>query len=192
MDETAASTLFAWLDREVWLITSRHAGQRGGLIATYVDQASIVPDSPRLMVNLGHLHHTHDLVKNSGVLALHLLHEGNLDLVWRFGLQSGRDVDKFAGLSYREGALGCPLLLDTIGWMECRVETTSEIGGRTIFVVEVQEGKVNHFAPPLRTQRLLELTPSSRLSEIQRQRHHDGFREAQLLTTWRDLNGSSR
>src|SRR4051812_28010718 len=119
MDLTAASTLFAWLDREIWLVTSHAGGRRGGLIATFVDQAGIVPDTPGMVVSLGQLHHTAELVAASGVLALHLLREANLDLVWQFGLQSGRDVDKFEGLDVVTGGTGCPLLQDTIGWLEC-------------------------------------------------------------------------
>jgi flavin reductase (DIM6/NTAB) family NADH-FMN oxidoreductase RutF len=125
-------------------------------------------------------------------MALHLLCEANLDLVWRFGLQSGRDVDKFAGLDARDGQTGCPLLADTVGWIECRVEARFDTGGRTLYALEVLEGQVTHFAPPLRTQRLLELAPSTRLSEMQRQRHHDGFLEAEAMAAWRGVNGPPR
>ncbi|MGL4550973.1 MAG: flavin reductase family protein [Gemmataceae bacterium] len=192
MDITAAATLFAWLDREVWLVTSHAGGRRGGLIATYVDQAGIAPDAPRMLVNLGNGHQTTGLVEESGVVALHLLCEANVDLVWRFGLRSGRDGDKFAGLEVRDGNTGCPLLGETVGWVECRVEAKFDAGGRTMFALAVLEGKVTNFAPPLRTQRLLELASPSRLSEMQRQRHHDGFREAQALAAWRDLNRPPR
>src|SRR4051812_24541952 len=128
MDVTAAATLFAWLDREVWLVTSHAGGRRGGLIATYVQQAGIASDTPRLLVSLGQLHHTRELVEASGVMALHLLSEDNLEHVWRFGLRSGRDADKFEGLETRDGTTGCPLLPDTVGWMECRVETSFDTG----------------------------------------------------------------
>src|SRR5262245_6441485 len=196
MDVTAAATLFAWLDREVWLVTSHANGQRGGLIATYIEQAGIVPEMPRVLVSLGHGHHTTQLVEASGVMALHLLCEANLDLVWRFGLQSGREVDKFNGLDVRDSKTGCPLLADTVGWIECRVEARFDTGGRTLYALEVLEGQVTNFAPPLRTQRLLELAPSTRLSEMQRQRHHDGFLEAEAMAAWRQraatLNPSIR
>jgi flavin reductase (DIM6/NTAB) family NADH-FMN oxidoreductase RutF len=185
MDVTAAATLFAWMDREVWLVTSHANGQRGGLIATHVEQAGIAPETPRVLIGLGHSHHTTQLVEASGVLALHLLCAANLDLVWRFGLQSSRDVDKFEGLPTRAGKTGCPLLEGTVGWIECRVEGRFDTGGRTLYALEVVEGQVTNFAPPLRTQRLLELAPSTRLSEMQRQRHHDGFLEAEVLAAWR-------
>src|SRR5438874_1999688 len=122
VDVTAASTLFACLDREVWLVTAAAGERRGGLIATFVSQASIVSDLPRVLVSLARQHFTRELVEASGRFALHLLGEDNLELVWRFGLTSGRDRDKFAGLDYKVSAGGCPLVPGTIGWMDCRVE----------------------------------------------------------------------
>lgn len=188
MDVTAAATLFAWVDREVWLVTARAGDRRGGLIATFIDPASIVPDMPRMVAGLSHLHHTRELVEASGLFALHLLSEENLELVWRFGLQSGRDVDKFAGLEVRDGPNGCPIVSNTIGWLECRVETRQAVGDRTFYVAEVLGGEVMNFAPPLRTQRLLELAPPSRLSEMQRRRHHDGILDGEAIRGWRELN----
>src|SRR5438552_135293 len=106
MDATAASTLFAWLDQEVWLVTAQAADRRSGLIATFVNQASIVPDLPRVLVALSKQHFTWELVEASGAFALHLLAEEQIELVWRFGLESGRDTDKLAGLSVTTAVTG--------------------------------------------------------------------------------------
>jgi flavin reductase (DIM6/NTAB) family NADH-FMN oxidoreductase RutF len=189
MDVTAASTLLAWMDREVWLVTARAGEQRGGLIATYVGQASLVADRPRVSLGLSHLHHTRDLVEASGCFALHLLSEDNLELVWQFGLVSGRELDKFADLETTVAISGSPLLGCTVGWLDCRVEAQLDTGGRTLYVAEVLEGKVTRFAPPLTTQRLMELAPTPRLTEMQRQRQHDSCREAEALQLWREQRG---
>jgi flavin reductase (DIM6/NTAB) family NADH-FMN oxidoreductase RutF len=157
VDTTASSTLLAWMDREVWLVAARSAERRGGLIATFVNPATIVPDLPRVVVGLGNQHHTRELVEASGCFALHLLSENNLELVWQFGLVSGRDHDKFATLEPTAGPTGSPLLGSTVGWLDCRVETRLDIGGRTLYVAEVVEGQVTNFAPPLTTSRLMEL-----------------------------------
>ncbi len=186
MDETAAVTLFAWIDREVWLVTSRHGDERGGLIATFVTPASIVPDSPRVLVALAKQHHTWGVVEASGLFTLHLLCEGNLDLVWRFGLRSSREGDKFAGIETASPS-GCPLLPGTIGWLDCKVEAKQDIGDRTVYTAEVTRGEVTHFAPPLTTSRLMELAPPGKLGELQRRRHQDGFRDAEAIRIWRGL-----
>ena len=79
------ASLFARTDRQLWLLTAAAGGRRGGLIATFVGQASIVPDLPRVVVGIARQHHTHELVEASSAFALHLLGEEHLDRVWRFG-----------------------------------------------------------------------------------------------------------
>jgi flavin reductase (DIM6/NTAB) family NADH-FMN oxidoreductase RutF len=185
MDATAASTLFAWLDREIWLVTAQANGRGGGLIATFVNQASIVPDVPRMLVGLSRQHHTWELVEQSNAFALHLLSESHLDWIWRFGLESGRDRDKLHGLHVGQGRTGTPILEDAIGWLDCRVESRLDSGDRTIYLAEVVQGGVTHFAPPLTMQRLLHLAPPAQLAELKRQLHRDSELDAEAIRQWR-------
>lgn len=185
MDATAASTLFAWLDREIWLVTAQTDTRRGGLIATFVNSASIVPDLPRMLVGLSHQHQTWELVEQSNAFALHLLNERHIDWVWRFGLASGRDNDKLEGLRVRQVLTGSPVLEDAIGWLDCRVESKMDLGDRTVYLAEVVQGGVTHFAPPLTFQRLLHLAPAAQLAELKRQLHHDSERDAEAIRRWR-------
>ena len=67
MDPTTASTLLAWMDREIWLVTASAGGRRGGLIATHVGRASIVPDLPRVLVGVAKQHQTWELIQASGL-----------------------------------------------------------------------------------------------------------------------------
>jgi flavin reductase (DIM6/NTAB) family NADH-FMN oxidoreductase RutF len=189
MDATAASTLFAWLDREIWLVTAQAHERRGGLIATFVNQASIVPDLPRVLVGLSRLHHTWELVEQSDAFALHLLNDHHLDWVWRFGLHSGRDRDKLEGLRVRQGGTGSPVLEDAIGWLDCRVECKIDTGDRTVYLAQVMESAVTHFAPPLTFQRLLQMAPPAQLAELKRQLHDDSERDAEAIRRWRSSRG---
>jgi flavin reductase (DIM6/NTAB) family NADH-FMN oxidoreductase RutF len=191
MDATAASTLFAWLDREVWLVTAQAGTRRSGLIATFVNPATIVPEIPRLLVGLAKQHYTWELVEAGNAFALHLLGEEHLDWVWRFGLQSGREQDKFDGLPVRNGATGSPLLDGAIGWLDCRVEARLDGGDRTVYLAEVVEGCVTHFAQPLTSRRLLELAPTECLAELKRQRHHDSQIDADAIVAWRQARTGS-
>ncbi len=189
MDETAASTLFAWLDRELWLVTAQAGGRRGGLIATFVSQASIVPELPRMLVGLARHHFTWGLVEAAGGFALHLIGERHLDWVWRFGLESGRTGDKLQGLAHRTGATGSPLLEGAIGWLDCRVEASLDTGDRTVYLAEVVQSQVTHFGPPLTLKRLLELAPPERLAELKRQMHVDSHHDAEAIRDWRERQG---
>jgi flavin reductase (DIM6/NTAB) family NADH-FMN oxidoreductase RutF len=185
MDVTAAATLFAWMDREIWLVTARAGDRRGGLISSSVTQASIVSELPRILIVLAKQHYTWELVEASGIFALHLLSPDNLDLVWRFGLESGRDLDKFDGIEAKSSALGTPVLGGTIGWIDCRVEERMDIGDRTVYVAEVVEGEVAEFGPPLLSGRLMELASPSQLARLQRDRHLDASRDTDAILAWR-------
>ena len=188
MDSTAASTLFAWLDREIWLVTAQADTRRGGLIATFVNPASIVPDLPRMFVGLSRQHYTWELIEQSNAFALHLLSESHLDWIWRFGLESGRGRDKLHGLRVRQVSSGSPVLEDAIGWLDCRVEERLDTGDRTLYLAEVVQGGVTHFAPPLTLQRLLQLAPPARLAELKRQLHRDSEIDAEAIRKWRMKN----
>lgn len=190
MDSTAASTLMAWLDREVWLVTAQAGERRSGLIATSVTATSHVSELPRMLVGINHQHYTHELIEASGAFALHLLSENNLDWVWLFGLQSGRDRDKFAGLQIEPSVSGSPLVAGAIGWMECRVETRLETGDRSFFLGEVIQAQVSNFAPPLYQKRLMSLAPSTHVRELMRQRHHESMLDAEAIRAFRNQDSS--
>lgn len=185
MDSTAASTLFAWLDREIWLVTAQAGTRRGGLIATFVNPASIVQDMPRVLVGLSRQHYTWELIEQSNAFALHLLGEAHLDWVWRFGLESGRGRDKLHDLFVRQAITGSPVLEAAIGWLDCRVEDRLDAGDRTVYLAEVVQSAVTNYAPPLTFQRLLQLAPPGQLAELKRQLHRDSERDAEAIRQWR-------
>jgi flavin reductase (DIM6/NTAB) family NADH-FMN oxidoreductase RutF len=180
-----AASLFARTDRELWLLTAAAAGRRGGLIATFVSQASIVPDLPRVVVGIAKQHHTHGLIEAGGAFALHLIGEEHLDWVWRFGLRSGRDADKLAGLSTAAGTTGSPILTDALGWLDCRVESHTDTGDRTVYVAEVVRGESVRDGTPLTARRMVALAPPERRRELNEQMARDVGIDAAAIRAWR-------
>ena len=118
-------------------VTAAHAGRRSGQIAVSVHGASIVPQRPRLTAALWKRNLTHDLVRQAGAFAVHLLREDQDALVYQLGLRSGHDGDKLAGLVVREGATGCPLLAGCLAVYECRVLAVMDGGDMTVFLGDV-------------------------------------------------------
>src|SRR5271155_613325 len=118
MNVAAISALLALADPPLWIVTAQTERRRGGLISTTVCSLSIVPELPRMLVTLARQHHTWELVEGSNALALHLIGAEHLDWVWRFGIDTGRDRDKLAGLALRSGASGSPILDGALGWLD--------------------------------------------------------------------------
>jgi flavin reductase (DIM6/NTAB) family NADH-FMN oxidoreductase RutF len=185
MNLIAASTLFGRTDRELWLVTAQAGSRRGGLIATFVSQASIVPAFPRVMVGLAKHHHTWEIVEAGGAFALHLLGERHVEWVWRFGLSAGRDGDKFVGLEVRQGVTNSPLLEDTLGWLDCKVEATLDTGDRTVYLAEVIDAQVMGDEPPLTLKRLLQLASEDKREQLKRLMQRDAAVDAVAIRTWR-------
>jgi flavin reductase (DIM6/NTAB) family NADH-FMN oxidoreductase RutF len=189
MDTAVSAALFAQLDRELWLLTAAAGGRRGGLIATFVSQASLVPELPRVLVGVAQQHHTWGLVEASSAFALHLLGEEHLDWVWRFGLQSGRDIDKLEGYHVLTAVTGSPLLAEAPGWLDCRVEARLDTGDRTVYLAEVVAARQNRPGPPLTVKRLLQLAPPDRLRELREQIARDSAIDAAAIRAWRRERG---
>jgi flavin reductase (DIM6/NTAB) family NADH-FMN oxidoreductase RutF len=181
--------IFERTDRELWLVTARDGARRGGLIATWVSQASIVPELPRVAVGIARQHHTHGLIEAGGAFALHLIAERHLDLVWRFGIASGRDLDKLAGLATRPGSSGSPIVTDALAWLDCRVETRLDTGDRSLFLAEVLDGGLSRNEPPLTVRRMLQLAPPERLRELKEGMAHDIGVDTVAIRAWRQARG---
>jgi flavin reductase (DIM6/NTAB) family NADH-FMN oxidoreductase RutF len=146
-----AAALLDRLDTTVCVATTIWEGRPAGCIVTYVTPASITAARPRLVVLTSHENLTHELMERSGVVALHPVARGQEEWVRYFGFQSGRDVDKFAGVEWTPGETGAPLLADALGYVEGRVLDTLDCGDHTARVVEpLAAALIDPGAVPLR------------------------------------------
>ena len=170
-------------------MTAAYDGRRNGLVATFVNNASIVAHLPRVTIGIARHHFTWELIAASQTFALHLISENQLDWVWHFGLQSGRDVDKFADMVVRQNESGIPILPDAIGWLECRVESTMDTGDRTIFLAEVVGGELSRSEKPLTIQRVLQLAPQDKVAVMAKQLGADAAIDAQAILAKRGAGG---
>lgn len=183
-DVAAINQVFPLTDRELWLVTAQADHVRAGLIATFVNQASIVPEIPRVVVGLAKQHHTAQVVARSGRFVLHLLTEEQIDIVWRFGLRSSRHVDKWMGIVSTETACG-PRIANALAWLECRVEAALDTGDRTVHLAAVEAGAVLRAGTPLTMRRLLALASAERLRDLRAGLERDAAIDAAAITAWR-------
>ncbi len=118
-------------------ITSSAGGRTNGMIVNSAQRASLVPSIPRVSMYVSKTNLTHDLIWGSGVFGAHLLRADQWELIWHLGLQSGRDVDKLAGIDVVTSETGCPLLADCVAGFDCRVVNAMDTGAATFFLGEV-------------------------------------------------------
>jgi len=173
------------VDPPLWVVTAAAGGRRGGLVATFVSEASIVPEAPRVVVGLARQHHTWDLVEASGAFALHLITADRLAWVWRFGLGRGRDRDKLAGLETRRAATGAPVLEGALGWLDCRVEARLDTGDRTVYLAAVEAGELEGDGEPLTVSRMLALASAEQRQALELDLARDAAIDREAIARWR-------
>lgn len=170
MPNSSPADVIKLIDREVWIVTahgslSTESGsqesvlRRGGLLATWVSQASLDADNPVMVIGLSPNHFTAKLIDQSRSFALHLLRPDQADLGLNFALGSGRDRDKFHGLETMVAQTGSPILKDCLAWLDCRVTDRIDHGDRIYYWASV-EAAVKYLADeqnakPLREQGLI-------------------------------------
>ncbi len=133
---------FQSLVHGVYVVTTRSGDRVNGMTASWVSQVSLKP--LLLMVSIAPTRYTHDLIKASRVFAINVLTAAQVDLGKRFGLASGRRVDKFAGLHYITAATGSPILPQARAYFDLNLIANHTAGDHTIFVGEVVEAKILH------------------------------------------------
>jgi flavin reductase (DIM6/NTAB) family NADH-FMN oxidoreductase RutF len=124
----------------VYVITTRLGDKVNGMTASWVAQVSLSP--LLLMASIAPPRYTHDLIAGSGIFAVNVLKEGQVDLGKRFGFQSGRKVDKFAGLDFKRAATGAPILPQAYAYFDLKLVNTVPAGDHSLFVGEVVEAKI--------------------------------------------------
>lgn len=60
---------------------------------------------------------------------------------------AAKDIDRFAGVAYREGVTRSPILDDVLGYFDCQVEARYDGGDHTIMVGRVVDGQERDGAP---------------------------------------------
>ncbi len=116
-----------------------------GLTASAVSSVSLHP--PLVLVCIDKKANTYDAVTRARYFAINVLNRRQDDLALLFAT---RGADKFAGVSYRQGVTGVPLLPEvSIAVIECRMYAQYDGGDHTIVVGEVVAASVNEGQPLL-------------------------------------------
>ncbi len=171
------------VNREAWVVTSSCGPRRGGLVATWVSEASIDRQNPTMLIGIAPNHFTAELIDASRQFTLHLLRPDQVAMALNFASDSGRDRDKLADVSLSEASP--PRLADCAAWLRCEVFARLATGDRTYYWADVVYGQNQSDGPCLREAELI-----AAASDAQRQRLADNRAEdiqihRPLLASWR-------
>ena len=132
----------------LFVLSARRGEKDNGCITNTAIQVTTDPN--RIVIAVNKSNYTHDMVKETGRFTVSILsEEANFELFKRFGFQSGRDVDKFAGFAHTgKDADGIPYVTQGANaWLSCKVVSATDLGTHTLFLADVLDGGVLSGAP---------------------------------------------
>jgi flavin reductase (DIM6/NTAB) family NADH-FMN oxidoreductase RutF/rubredoxin len=133
----------------LYIVSSINGDKKNGQIANAIFQVTSKP--PTLAVSINKENLTHEYISKSKVFTISILPEKtSMKFIGTFGFKSGRDIDKFEGVSFKIGKTKSPIILDnSIGFIECEMINKIDIGTHTIFYANVIDAEIFNEENPM-------------------------------------------
>jgi flavin reductase (DIM6/NTAB) family NADH-FMN oxidoreductase RutF len=132
--------LFRRLNAGVYVVGVADGERRNAFTAAWLMQVSFEPLLLALSVNPGHA--SFPLLVGGGGFAVSVLSRDQLELARHFGTRSGRETDKLAGVSWRPGSTGAPILGGAVAYLECRLTKRIAAGDHEIVIARPVAGEL--------------------------------------------------
>ena len=126
----------------LFVLTARDGAKDNGCIINTVTQLTDTPK--RISIAVNKANYTHDMIKKTGVFNVSVLsNDAPFAMFQHYGFQSGRDVDKFAGVQGMARATNGVYYVPycTNAFISARVTQTIEFETHTLFIADVTEAR---------------------------------------------------
>ena len=126
----------------LYVVTSNDGTKDNGLIVNTVSQVTNSPD--RIAVTINKQNYSHHIIRQTGIMNVNCLDTtAPFDLFQNYGFQSGRSVDKFAGIQELRSDNGLRFLPDHINsFLSLKVEDYVDLGTHGMFLCSITEARV--------------------------------------------------
>ena len=127
----------------VTVVTTKGADDKPyGLTATAFTSVSLIP--PLVLVCIGKDSESYAHFTAHNVFGVNFLRHSQRELSQHFAVSGG---DKFAQVHWTTKVTGTPILLDALGYLDCRIVQSHDAGDHTIHVGEVEAADAHDDAP---------------------------------------------
>jgi flavin reductase (DIM6/NTAB) family NADH-FMN oxidoreductase RutF len=131
------NNVFYWLPCSVVFVSTAHEEKKDIMTATAM---FVSEKEPLLVISVAKGHLTEKLIEQSGRFTLVIAGDDQKKLAMQVGSAKGEDIDKFERFAIRAnpGTDSAALVPEgAAAWMECEVESSSEIKGYRLFIGRV-------------------------------------------------------
>jgi flavin reductase (DIM6/NTAB) family NADH-FMN oxidoreductase RutF/rubredoxin len=133
----------------LFVLTARDGDKDNGCILNTVAQVAYMPD--RMIIAVNKKNYTHDMILKTGEFNVSILsQEAKFDVFKQFGFQSGRDVNKFEGVSFKRAENGIAYLEENCNaYITAKVLQTIDVSSHTLFIADPTGGALLSEVPSL-------------------------------------------
>ncbi|MFR1338923.1 flavin reductase [Longicatena caecimuris] len=126
----------------LYIISSSYEDKISGCVANTLQQVTSSPI--QFSITLNKENYTEQLIEKSGKFNAVVVSQNiDMDVIRRFGFQSGKDIDKYEGITHREDRQQIPYVSEhTCAYYTCKVVSHLDVGSHVIFVGEVVDMEV--------------------------------------------------
>lgn len=126
----------------LYVLTSSENGRDNGMICNTVMQ--VTGDPAYIAVAINKANYSHDVIHRTGMMNVNILDEtAPFEIFTRFGFQSARDADKFAGMSFARSENGLIVMPDHCNsLLSLKVDKYEELSTHGLFICSLEEAQV--------------------------------------------------
>jgi len=150
MDEVAKKEALRLFTYGLYAVTTGEGTQPdevGVFTANWLSQVSF--DPPLVVVSVEHGSFSLPLILRTGRFAVNVFDAEQRELAGRLGKPHARMPEKAQGLQLARGETGCPVLLEALASVECRVEGQLPAGDSTLVLGRVVSAVMHRQGEPL-------------------------------------------
>lgn len=148
LDEQAKKTILRKIPHGIYICGVKDGEEMNGFMVSWVMQTSFKP--PLIINCVRSDSDSYKMIKNSEVFSISFLESSQKDFSANFFKPKRLVGDRLENVEFYQGEeTGCPIIKDSLGYVECKVVDISEKGDHTIFVGEVIGASIHKEGEPL-------------------------------------------
>lgn len=124
----------------LYILGLRKGDQYHGMVGSWLSQCSF--DPPLLMLGLKKTSYSHSLIEKNPYFSVNFPKKDQKKLVENFFRPYDVKDGKFGEVPFRLGKHGTPVLVETLGYLECKVERIVPGGDHDVIIAQVLESEI--------------------------------------------------
>ncbi len=140
MDKETRKKILRKIPYGLYILGLRQGDQYHGMVGSWISQCSFEP--PLLMLGMKKGSYSHSMIDQNPFLSINFPKKDQKKLVESFFRPYEVKDGKFGEVPFRLGKNGVPILEDTLGHLECKVQQVIPGGDHDILIAEVIESEM--------------------------------------------------